>query len=331
MVFAVCLSAIGPFIKLAAIMLWVGVLLVIGVVVAMAQVLLRPRRMGDGRALFELHRLSPEDLNLPFENESFVVEDRARPGRLKMTAWWIPQENCHQTIVLVHGYSDAKVGAIAWAPLLRELGFNLLVPDLRAHGESDGIYCTAGYWERHDLMQIIDQLRAAHPEQTVTIVLFGISLGAAVVAATAAMRNDLAAVVLECPFTDYRMAVRYQADRLAMPGPVFQNLMFVLAQWFSRADFAEVAPLKQVTKISCPLMVIQTGNDPFLLPPDFAAMQTAVETPPVGIGPAVPRVCWTIPNVHHVLAMVDNPVEYRRRLGEFLASALQLGDVLCNK
>ena len=118
--------------------------------------------------LLELHRLSPEDLNLPFECQTFLVEDRAKPGRLKIAAWWIGKENSNQTIVLVHGYSDAKVGAIAWAPMLRDLGFNLLVPDLRAHGESEGTYCTAGYWERHDLMQIIDQLRAAHPRQTAT-------------------------------------------------------------------------------------------------------------------------------------------------------------------
>jgi len=288
---------------------------------------LRPRRMGDGRALVELHRLSPEDIDLPFGNESFVVEDHARPGRLKMAAWWIPCENSRQTIVLVHGYSDAKVGAIAWAPLLRELGFNLLVPDLRAHGESEGTYCTAGYWERHDLMQMIDQLRANHPEQTTSVVLFGISLGAAVVAATAAMRSDLAAVVLECPFTDYRKAVCYQADRLAMPGPVFQQLMFMFCRWFARADFAEVAPLQTVAKITCPLLVIQTGNDPFLLPADFAAMQAAVES---SASPGVPRVCWTVANVHHVLAMVDNLVEYRRRVRDFLASALQPRDVLCH-
>ena len=330
MVAAVCLSAIGSFVKLAAIMLWIGVLLLIGVAVAMAQVLLRPKRMSDARALLELRRLSPEDIDLPFENETYVVEDHAKPGRLKMTAWWIGKENSQQTIVLVHGYSDAKVGAIAWAPLLRDLGFNLLVPDLRAHGESQGTYSTAGYWERHDLMQIIDQLRAAHPAQTASVVLFGISLGAAVVAATAAMRRDLAAVVLECPFTDYRKAVCYQADRLAMPGPVFQKLMFMLAQWFARADFAEAAPVRQVPKISCPLLVIQTGNDPFLQPPDFAAMQAAVEALPANANPAGPRICWTIPDVHHVLAMVDNPVEYRRRLQDFLARVLQGAEALCH-
>ena len=92
--------------------------------------------------------------------------------------------------------------------------------------------------------------------------------------------------------------------------------------------------MKQVPKISCPLLVIQTGNDPFLHPADFAAMQAAVESPPKpcrNTKGAGPRICWTVPNVHHVLAMVDNPVEYRRRLHDFLPAPCNGTDVLCNK
>src|SRR5690606_36813730 len=103
-------------------------------------------------------------------------------------------------VVALHGYSDAKVGVIAWAPTFHALGYGVLALDLRAHGESDGVSSTAGYFERHDVTEVINQFRAARPGETRSIVLFVMSLGAAVACAVAVDRDDLVGVVLESPF-----------------------------------------------------------------------------------------------------------------------------------
>ena len=108
---------------------------------------------------------------------NFSVIDESGGPKLKIAGWWIGNPEARgRCAVILHGYSDAKVGGIAWAPLLRELGFAILAIDLRAHGESGGAYSTAGYWERHDLNQVLDQLKAARPAETRQILLFGISL-----------------------------------------------------------------------------------------------------------------------------------------------------------
>ena len=104
---------------------------------------------------------------------------------LRAAAWWIPAHapsTC--TILLIHGRGDAKVGAIAWAPTIHALGWNILAIDLRGHGESEGVHSTAGYFERHDVAQVINQFRAARPVATETLAIFGVSLGAAVATAT---------------------------------------------------------------------------------------------------------------------------------------------------
>src|SRR5580658_3137446 len=149
--------------------------LCIAFVITMALLLLRPKRMTDGRAIMLLRRLSPGDLGLEYEEVSFQVIDECSGRKLKIAAWWMPNaEAGGRCAVIVHGYSDAKVGGIAWAPLLRSLGFAVLAIDLRGHGESGGRYCTAGFWERHDLNQVINQFRASRPEQTQQVILFGI-------------------------------------------------------------------------------------------------------------------------------------------------------------
>ncbi|MGC4030910.1 MAG: hypothetical protein QM754_04070 [Tepidisphaeraceae bacterium] len=134
---------------------WCGTL-----VLFMAKNLLRPRRMTDERAFVRLKRTSPADLGLPFQPIGFTVRDQRDGRQIRLAAWWMPAAApSSKTVVIAHGYGDAKVGGIAWAPTWRDEGWNVLAVDLRAHGESDGQDCTAGYFEREDLARLIDALR----------------------------------------------------------------------------------------------------------------------------------------------------------------------------
>jgi uncharacterized protein len=298
-------------------------------ILIMARMLLRPRRMTDPRAIILLHRLSPADLGMEFENISFNVIDESKNAPSRIAAWWIPTPNSRgRCAVILHGYSDAKVGGIAWAPLLRSLSFNILAIDLRAHGESGGVHSSAGFWERHDVNQVIDQLKAARPSDTRQILLFGISLGAATAAATAVLRNDLWAVILEGPFADYHTAASLHADRLGTPGPFFQDNAYRFAKWIAHADFDAVRPIDTIPKIPCPLMVIQSGDDPFLTDSDHAAIRHAVESRPQNLGPSV---CWELPGVHHVIGMQMDPLAYHRRIEDFLSQVLQYTGQVCDK
>src|SRR5688572_18236130 len=144
--------AVGPFLALAAVLLGVGLLLCAAIVILLARSLVTPPRMTDGKATWVLQRLSPGDLGLIFEDVSFELRDAATAAPLRIAAWWIPHPAAGgRCVVFLHGYADAKVGSIAWAPTWHALGWNVLTLDLRAHGESDGRYCTGGFFERHDV------------------------------------------------------------------------------------------------------------------------------------------------------------------------------------
>jgi uncharacterized protein len=314
---------------LGLVMAAIAIILCVMMILIMAQMLLRPRRMTDGRATVLLHRISPADLGMEFESLSFTVIDECKNEKLNIAGWWIPTpESRGRCAVILHGYSDAKVGGIAWAPLLRSLGFNILAIDLRAHGESGGAYSTAGFWDRFDVNQVIDQIKAARPVETGQILLFGVSLGAATAAATAVLRDDLQAVILEGPFATFHSAASLQGDRLGTPGPFFQDNAYRLAKWLAKADFDAVRPVDTIPKIPCPILVIQSGDDPFLTDADHAAVRQAVESRDAKLGPSL---CWELPSVHHVVGMQFNPVEYRRRIEDFLAGVLQNKVEICDK
>ncbi|HEX8325280.1 MAG TPA: alpha/beta fold hydrolase [Tepidisphaeraceae bacterium] len=305
-----------PYLTLALFLLAVGLLWSAVLIYFMARNLLTPRRMTDVRALARVNRMTPADLGLPFTPMGFTVRD-VRTGRpLRMAAWWVPAPaTSDKTVVLVHGYGDAKVGAIAWAPTWRSLGWHVLAVDLRAHGESDGVYSTAGFYEREDLDQILNALRAEKPQATNTLALFGISLGAACVAATVARRGDVAAVVLESPFADYRDAVHLHVKRNGFPFVRFTHGVCRVAEWISRCDFRPVAPAVTIPTVPAPLLTICGTADPFI---DPAALARAMAKRPTT---TVSRQDdW--PGVSHVMALAHDPAAYRDRLATFLNTAL---------
>lgn len=282
-------------------------------VVGLARFLLRPPRMTDGKAMALLGRMDPGDLGLPYEPCHFDVPD-ARGKTLRLAAWWIEAAGSDRTCVLVHGYGDAKVGALAWAPAWRAAGFNLLLIDLRAHGESGGTDSTGGFFERDDLDAVLNQLRAQRPEATRLVALFGVSLGGAVVLATAARRDDLAGVVVDSVFDDYRRAVATHAGQMRAPLQSLLPWVIALAERWSGARFGEACPVDTLAAVRCPVLLIHGEAD--LLLPDGAIdrLKDALRRR------ANPRDAhWRLPDTGHVLALAAAPEEYARRVADFAA------------
>jgi hypothetical protein len=309
-------ALIWPLLRLAVVLIFIGLVGLLAVSTLMALALLCPPRMTGGRAMFYLRRLTPQDLGISYEEINFPVQFAGR--RLRISSWWMPcDQPSHRCVIILHGYADSKIGGIAWAGLWQSLGFNVLAIDLRAHGTSQGRFSTAGFHGRYDVMQVIDQLKSAYPDQTRRLCLFGDSYGAAIAAATAVLRQDVSAIVMDCPYLDFPSAVVSHAHRLAVPGRQFQRLALRFAQFIAHIDYAQVRPVDLIGKVPCPLWVIQSGDDPFVNPTDQAAIAAAFAAR------SGPGALWHVADSFHVLAYANHPQEYRQRLADFLAASLE--------
>ena len=97
-----------------------------------------------------------------------------------------------------------------------------------------------------------------------------------------------------------------------------------LAQKISSADFMEVAPVRIIPRVLCPVMVIHGADDLFVTKADMDLVEAATQSRSPELGRTA---YWRPDATHHVLALRSNPVEFRRRIEEFLGGEQTTRDV----
>ncbi len=117
------------------------------------------------------------------------------------------------TVVLLHGISACKEVELERAKILADAGYASLLIDLRAHGQSEGEYCTFGFYEKQDLRAVADTLAKLFPTRPMAI--WGASLGGAVAIQAMAVEPRYQFGIVESTFDDFnKVALEYGADWL---------------------------------------------------------------------------------------------------------------------
>ncbi len=301
----------APMLMFLLVLFATMVLAVFTVAGLLAYGILHPPRMTDGKALYLLKRLSPADLGIHYEELTFEVG--TKPIRLK--GWWMPAETASdRCVILVHGYADAKVGAIAWAGPFRDAGCNLLAIDLRAHGQSQGRISTGGWREHHDLRQVIDQLKIAFPLATRRLVLFGISAGALTCLAAAEGRDDLAGIILESPIESFATGMAEQLRLANQPAGALRLIALRFAELASRSRFTKFRASELIHAARCPVFAMVAEEDAFISAAERQSLSQSI---------AQHGGVWcNLPNAGHLMGYSQNPETYSNAIREFLSGRI---------
>lgn len=122
-----------------------------------------------------VHNSLAEIRKLPHETLELTSHDG-----LKLKAIFYPCGESDKTMIWVHGYTSHGERESAFPALFyRSLGFNVLIPYLRAHGPSEGRYISFGALEHLDIMGWVEQINERFPNGQ--IVLHGLSMGGGIV------------------------------------------------------------------------------------------------------------------------------------------------------
>ncbi|HVN48019.1 MAG TPA: alpha/beta hydrolase [Bacteroidota bacterium] len=205
--------------------------------------------------------LEPRDANLPQQDVTFETFDG-----FHLQGWLLVQKERPQgTIIYMHGVGDCKVGGVEFARSMYHHGFNVFLYDSREHGESEGNYCTYGFYEKHDLVAAITYLQSLKDVTLGKIGVFGTSMGAAVAIQTAAIDRRIAAVVSEGSFASLRtIFVDYQTRIVKLPWHFLRNIALVQSQKTANFKARLVAPIEDVKKVHIPILFVHGEKDSFI-------------------------------------------------------------------
>ena len=200
----------------------------------------------------------PSDYDLKSEPISFVSKDGLRLKALLLRTDSLKPKG---TIIMVHGIRAYKERFIPISKQITDKGYHVVLPDLRAHGESEGQYCTFGNKEKYDVSCLIDSLNAL-PNISANYIIWGQSLGAAVSLQALAIDNRIKLGIIESTFADYRQIVHdYSKNTLGFEARYLVDYFIWLSELIGDFKADETVPSKAAQQINQPVMVVHGKQD----------------------------------------------------------------------
>ncbi len=187
---------------------------------------------------------------------------------LRLHGTFIPaEEYTTTTVVLVHGYrADWFKDFGLMLEFYHEMGVNILLPDDRAHGKSEGEHIGFGYFDHFDVEKWVDYLILRFGENS-AIFLHGMSMGAATVMIAAGddLPKQVRGIIEDCGYSSLNAQLRHnmKSDKRVMITPIIAASSIVTKKkaGYKFSDCSSVDALKRAT---LPMLFIHGDADDFV-------------------------------------------------------------------
>lgn len=222
----------------------------------------------------------------------------------------------HRWAVCVHGFGETAESVGIFGRHYEEWGWNVLLPDLRAHGKSEGRYVTFGWEDRLDLVSWCSWIIRRDPQAE--IILHGISMGgtAALLTAGGPLPKQVKGIISDCAFTNAHDIIScvYQ-QRYSRLGP-FTVMWPALRSAMRRKlkiDLNKVDAVAAVRRSSTPTLFIHGVGDELVPPAMMADLYEHARCPK--------EFLW-VPKAGHTRACPTAPDLYWSTVDQWLESLL---------
>jgi uncharacterized protein len=243
------------------------------------------------------------------------VEFSARGDDLTIRGWFVPNES-EEVVILVHGLRSCRRNSEVLLPagMLHRNGFNVLLIDMRNHGDSDieDGRASAGNREYRDALGAYDWL-LTQGFVSEKIGLIGVSLGGATSINAFAQEAGIAALWVDSTFADIGDVLSAELERNNYPtfftsaGLTVSNLLGV--------NLTEFSPLESIGN---------NNNRPVFITHGTADERLSVDYAPQLLANAGDNAeMWIIEGMDHLQGMYVFPEEYEQNLIDFFGAALR--------
>lgn len=178
-------------------------------------------------------------------------------------------------VLISHGYTDNRFGAMKYARMYLDFGFNVIAYDLRGHGENAPTFCTYSARERRDLQALILDSRARYADMTL-FGLHGESLGAATSVGVLEYAPPVDFVVADCGFSNIRDILASGAKAQHFPAFIV-DVASLCAKLRFGYSYSDMRPIDSLAQNRIPILFIHGAADDFIAPAHSEAMCAATK------------------------------------------------------
>ncbi len=271
-----------------------------------------------GISLFTADRLT-RPTNHPSAFDLRHLEPGAQPWSTRtsdavtLRGWYLPTGERRHLIVLVHGMWSSSLEMASLGRDLRRSGFDVLLFDLRGHGQSDPSRLYLGRRERADIRAV---MAWAFGEGFTDdrIGWLGYSMGGSTVLMEAARNPQIHVAVLDSPYGNLPKLLNTQLPQHSGLPSWFNPGILLAARWVYGVRTDDLIPTRFARAWGeRPLLVIHGESDRIV--PVSQAKELAT---------AAGRCCLTktLPGVDHVQAYQSDPKGYVQVVGAFFSDNL---------
>ncbi|MGM9713738.1 MAG: alpha/beta hydrolase [Prevotella sp.] len=221
-----------------------------------------------------------------------------------------------RTAVIVHGYKDCAVKFLHLGRMYhRDLGYNIIMPDLHAHGLSEGDDIQMGWKDKDDVRHwigIATEIFSTEGHEA-DIVVHGVSMGAATTMCLSgdSLPENVRCFIEDCGYTsvwdEFALQLKEQFSLPPFPLMYTTSLLCRMKHGWS---FGEASPLRQVARCRRPMLFIHGDADTFV---PFSMMRPLYDAKPQ------PKEMLIAHGSEHAKAYNDHMEEYTQAVRRFLS------------
>ena len=247
----------------------------------------------------------------PFE----TVTIRSKEG-LSLSGRYYHIQDGAPLVIGFHGYrSHPLTDFSGGSELIFQMGYNLLLPDQRAHHSSEGTAISFGIQERWDVKSWAEYA-VERFGSNVRILLMGISMGGATVlmASELPLPEQVRGIVSDCPYADPEAIILEVGKKEHYPSWLIRPFLHIGAKIYGGFTLNETDAVQAVKNTRLPILIIH-GEADGLVPCSMSA-EVQQANPKM-----VQRI--TIPGADHGISyLVDTP-RYAASVKAFIQKVLQ--------
>lgn len=243
--------------------------------------------------------------------DTFIIN----PHGIQLHAYYVAAPKpTDKTAVIVHGYTDNAIRMFMIGYLYnRDLGYNILLPDLQHQGESEGRAIQMGWKDRFDVLQWMNIANKIFGDST-QMAVHGISMGGATTMMVSGEEQQpfVKCFVEDCGYTSVWDEFSAQLkEQFGLPAFPLMNTTSALCQHRYGWSFAEAQQIEQVRKSTKPMLFIHGDKDAFV---PYAMLHPLYEAKTKGR-----KAIFIAKGSVHAMAYRDHHEEYTRIVKDFVS------------